>query len=206
MNAHVVTLESAAHARVEMLLPWYATATLPAAERAEVEAHLPRCTRCRSDLAFQTRLLGERDTPGVADDMALGWEALRHRLDAQAIGASSRRPARRWVGWPLAWGIQCAASLALLLIAVSPHLEPYRTLGAAGNGSTADALVVFKPDATETQMRAALRAADARLVGGPTTMDAYLLQMPDGGASALERLRGQPGVAQVVSLAAGTPP
>jgi anti-sigma factor RsiW len=202
VNAQVVPLETAEHARAELLLPWYANGTLPADARTAVEAHLARCTVCRADLVFQARLRQSGDAPGVADHAALGWEALRRRIDVQAHDAAPRRPERRWAGWPLAWGAQFVASLVLVVVAVSLQREPYRALGAGGVPS-ATALVVFRPGATETQIRAALRAVDARLVGGPTVMDAYLLQMQDGRASALQRLREQPGVATVESLVTG---
>jgi anti-sigma factor RsiW len=207
VKANILTLETAEHGRVELLLPWYVNATLPAGERAEVEAHLARCTRCKSELAFQTRLREWGDAPGVADDTALGWDALRRRIDSvKADGDPPRRSMRWWTGWPLAWGLQCVASLALVVVAVSLHREPYRALGAGSSVPTANALVVFQPSATEMQIRAALRATDARLVGGPTVMDAYLLQMPDAGAVALKRLRDQPGVAQVESLVSRNAP
>ena len=49
-------------------------------------------------------------------------------------------------------------------------------------------------------MRRALRAADARVVGGPTVTDAYLLRIPSLDADALARLRAEPAVARVESL------
>jgi hypothetical protein len=89
---------------------------------------------------------------------------------------------------------------AALLIGVSQHPDPYQALGSASSAPSANAVVVFRPDATEAQIRAALRTSDARLVGGPTVTDAYLLQMPGDGAAALKRLRAQPAVLRVESL------
>jgi hypothetical protein len=39
-------------------------------------------------------------------------------------------------------------------------------------------IVIFRADATEEDVRATLRAANASIVGGPTEADAYLLQSP----------------------------
>ena len=48
---------------------------------------------------------------------------------------------------------------------------------------------MFKPDAREADMRAALAASGASLVGGPTDADAYLLHVPAGARpSALAKL------------------
>ena len=78
--------------------------------------------------------------------------------------------------------------------------EPYRALGAAPGPATPNALVVFRAVATEAQIRSALRAADARLVGGPTVTDAYLLRLATPGAQTLARLREQGAVLRVESL------
>ncbi|MGZ5216143.1 MAG: zf-HC2 domain-containing protein, partial [Caldimonas sp.] len=64
----------------------------------------------------------------------------------------------------------------------------------------ANALALFHADATEQQIRAALRAVGARIVGGPTVTDAYLVRLGDPGPDALARLRAQPGVLRVESL------
>ena len=94
--------------------------------------------------------------------------------------------------------------MAVLVLASAwlflPPADSYRTLGAAGAPPAANALVVFRPDATEAEMRRALRAADARVVGGPTVTDAYLLRIPALDAEALARLRAEPAVARVESL------
>ena len=66
--------------------------------------------------------------------------------------------------------------------------------------------MIFRPEATEAQIRAALRASDARLVGGPTVTDAYLVQLAGPVPQALGRLRAQPGVARVESLVSGSSP
>jgi hypothetical protein len=45
-------------------------------------------------------------------------------------------------------------------------------------------IVIFRPDVTEAEMRGALRAANARLVDGPTAADAYVLTTPAAQRSA----------------------
>ena len=97
-----------------------------------------------------------------------------------------------------------AAVIVGLVLALGWHrlpLEPYRGLGVVP-ASEANAIAVFRADATQAQLSAALRAAQARIVGGPTSTDAYLLRLPDADPAALGRLRAQPGVLDVQSLQA----
>jgi len=50
-------------------------------------------------------------------------------------------------------------------------------------------IVMFQPNATEKDMRAALESAGASIVGGPTPANAYLLHVaPSGRAAAVARL------------------
>jgi hypothetical protein len=64
---------------------------------------------------------------------------------------------------------------ALLLSLSRPT---YHALGAAPAPANADALIIFRADATQDDVRRALRAANASIVGGPTAADAYLLRLP----------------------------
>ena len=207
MKARVLHLDSDEHGAVQAVLPWYANGTLDAAERAEVEAHLGDCPRCRADLEFQRQLRATPMAEALPGEVDRGWLALRARLDAPTAGTGrpvpprERRSAPRW--WPLALGLQ-AAFVAVLMLAGAwlflPRPDAYRTLGAAAPAQAANALVVFRPEATEAEMRRALRAADARVVGGPTVTDAYLLHLP---AASLARLRAEAVVARVESLEGG---
>jgi anti-sigma factor RsiW len=203
VKARILPLDSDEHRTVQTLLPWYANASLEDVERARVDAHLALCPRCQADVEFQRRLRGATlaEPPG---EVERGWLALRARLDTQPAGA--RRPPAR-AGWlatrwlPLALGLQTALVLVLATALLTPARQAeYRTLGSAPSALAANALVVFRPDATETEIRRALRACDARLVGGPTVTDAYLLRLPDLGAASLARLRAQRAVARVESL------
>jgi anti-sigma factor RsiW len=211
VKARILALDSDEHRQAELLLPWYTNGTLDAAQRARVEAHLLQCPRCQADVAFQAKL---RDVAGSVaaptGDAARGWAALRERLDPKPPVVRRAGPRRRWrwTGWwPLAFGVQAAVILGLAIawVGVTLRPEPYQTLGAATSAPAANALVVFRPEATEAQIRAALRASDARLVGGPTVTDAYLVQLAGPVPQALGRLRAQPAVSRVESLVSGSP-
>ena len=204
MKARVFQLDSDPHRAAQTLLPWYGNATLDAEERVWFEAHLGECPRCQADVEFQRHLqaLPAAIPAGAADR---GWLALRARLDAKP--AADIRPATSTSGWamrwlPLALGLQAMLVLVLATAWLAPpRPAEYRTLGSAASVTTANALVVFRPEATEAAIRQALRAADARIVGGPTVTDAWLLRLPDtGAAGSLARLRAEPAVARVESL------
>jgi len=198
---NVIPLDPEGHSRVQALLPWYVTGRLEDNERVQVEAHLAGCARCRAELALERQLHATQAAPDDADAGAAdhGFARLRQRL-------AKTPPRLPWWGWAL--GLQFAAiavlGVALALLLARPAGAPYRGLGGAGTG--ANAIVMFSPDATETQIRQALHAVDARLVGGPTTTRAYLLALPFADAGMLARLRGQPGVTMAESLAAEATP
>jgi anti-sigma factor RsiW len=206
VKARILTLDTDEHRVVQSVLPWFVNGTLGRAEASLVEAHLVQCARCRADAASQDRL---RTLPVDADpagDIEHDWALLRGRLEARPA-AAARRPSATAHGWrtrwlPFAFGVQGAVVLVLAfaLFGSTRQDETYRTLGAAPGAAVANALVVFRSDATEAEIRHALRASGARLVGGPTVTDAYLLRVPDLGTQALGRLRAQPAVASVESL------
>jgi anti-sigma factor RsiW len=202
VKARVLHLDSDAHGAAQALLPWYVNGTLDAAEHAAVDAHLGDCARCRADLELQ-RLVRATPVASPPGDVDRGWLALRRRLEAEAapkppIASPVRRPAPRWLMPALALQAAFGVVLAAAWLA-PPRVGDYRTLGAAP-AAPANALVVFRADATEAEIRAALRAVDARIVGGPTVTDAYLLRLPASGAASLSRLRGERSVARAESL------
>ena len=206
MNARILPLDSDEHRIAQQLLPWFVNESLDASESAQVAAHLVHCARCQADVAVQVGLRAVCVDVEGDNTVERDWSAMRGRLDpAPAAPPPPRaaRTARPWwkQGLQIALALQAAVMLvlAVALIGESSRSEPYRALGGAPSAE-ANVLAVFRADATETQMREALRAASARIVGGPTVTDAYLLRLSDAGPDALARLRMQPGVARVESL------
>ncbi|MGZ5892368.1 MAG: zf-HC2 domain-containing protein [Caldimonas sp.] len=206
MKARILALDSDEHRLAQELLPWFVNGTLDAAEAAQVTAHLAHCSRCQADAAAHADLRAMTADAGPRGDVDRDWAALRSRLDAAPAAAPHRfaAAARPWwrQGLQAALALQAAVVLvlAVALVGVSSRTEPYRALGAAPASAEANALALFHADATEQQIRAALRAVDARIVGGPTVTDAYLVRLGDPGPDALARLRAQPGVLRVESL------
>lgn len=214
MKARVFQLHGGEHDEVQAILPWYVNGTLDDARVQRVREHLAHCAACQGDLAWQERLRAaapDAPAPAAAREVDRQWAALAARI-ASDTGASARAPVRarepsriRW--WPLAFGLQTAlvALLAIVWFAAPPREPAYQALGAAPTATSANVLVVFRPSATELEIRRALRANHAQLVAGPTVTDGYLLRMEPLTSQALARLRGDGVVLRVDSLETQAP-
>ena len=186
------------HVAVQALLPWYARGQLDADEMSEVQAHLLNCPACRAELEAERPLQTLLSLPATAPagDVESGLARMRARIKADA--APARAP--RWVAWAL--GGQGLAIAGLLAVLVLPRVmvmsEPaaYQGLSAAPQKATAEALIMFRPDASEQRIRELLQAHGAEVVGGPTEAGAYLLRL-HGGNAALPQLRAE----SIVTLA-----
>lgn len=207
--ARVIQLDTDEHQAVQALLPWYVNGTLQHEELALVQGHLAQCPRCQADAAWQDGLRASLPAaqPAARADVDRQWAALSQRL------AAARPPAPRWqqalIAWirarwmPLALGLQSVTLVTALTLAwwaAPPSEELYRALGAAPNAPAANALVVFRSTATEADIRHALRANRAQIVGGPTVTNAYLLHLSALSTEALSRLRTDRAVLRVESL------
>ncbi|GAA0744572.1 zf-HC2 domain-containing protein [Ideonella azotifigens] len=199
----VVPLDPGGHADVLVLLPWYLGGSLDAVERAQIDAHLAGCARCRAALAEERQLAAlQAESASPTGNVNQGLAALRQQLAANP----PRRPQATRGRWA-AWGSLAAvlAGVAVLPVLWQHETEPsYRGLGSAG--VAANAVVKFRADTTEAQIRAALSDSGAKLVGGPTATQLYLLALPVANAEALARLRQLPGVTLAESLDAGGAP
>ena len=142
-------------------------------------------------------------------DVDQRWSALSASVAAAGENPRSAGIAEwlktRW--FPLTVAIQCVLVVAVAIgwFAIPQQAEPFRALGAppTAGAVSANALVVFRPSASEAEMRAALRAHNAQLVGGPTVADAYLLHLPELSDRALASLREEASVLRVDSLESG---
>jgi hypothetical protein len=155
-----------------------------------------------------------------APEIEPGWASMAARIRSLQ-GRQARFPSRLatmgrrlaapplMVGWK-AWAA-AATAVAIVLAGASairtPPQAPYRTLSAPPHSAPGNLVVVFRPDATETQIRLALRSAHARLVGGPTAADAYVLLAPQADREeAISRLRGNPSVVLAEPIDEGEAP
>jgi hypothetical protein len=208
MTGRIIPMRGDPHQQVQNLLPWFVTGQLESDDLKLVESHLAECAGCRFEADVERRLRDE--VAALPDGLEVGWARMEAKLDAAKprtpLPAGFRRLAaalgRRfagsrgaWLGWGLA--IQSVALAAAVGLAIRPTAPPaaYRALGAEPASARGDVVVIFRPQTREVEMRAALRAAGARLVDGPTAANGYVLDIPaQRRASAVSGLRRDPGV------------
>lgn len=226
MNKQVVPINESVHDQVNRLLPWFVANTLHGAERDLVSQHLNVCPDCQIDFALQCKLQSIEPlvdyAGGDAPDVDRALAAMRRRIDLRqpsnqvAVDTRVRQGSVRmpgfgmttfspWVSWALAAQFLLIVGLTVRLLALPDNpVSGYRTLGTPTQ-SNANLIVSFKPDTAERDMRGLLRHAGARIVGGPTVTDAYLLQVPDDQVHAVrDELAAQPSIAIAEVLRGGT--
>lgn len=212
--AEIIRLRGSPHERAQQLLPWYVNGTLEADEAAMVEAHLAECAECRADLAAEQALA--REVAALPLDVEHAWSTLSDRIDAAGPPRRLAEPVpflRRKVamGWALGGPLAAAAAVAFAVAVVpgtpSPVEETYRALGSAPTAAPGNALVMFRPDARDSDLRAALTKAGARVVDGPTASGAYVVRIaPASRAQALDGLRATPQIVLAEPIDSGSQP
>jgi hypothetical protein len=109
---------------------------------------------------------------------------------------------RTWLRAAVALQFGAIAVLAALLARPSAQPDNYRVLGAAGANGMARVVVTFRPDTPEAELRRIVRASGARIVGGPTVTDAWLVGADGKLDPVLARLRAEPAVTLAEPLVA----
>jgi hypothetical protein len=211
MNSHLA--KPVTHQAVQQLLPWMLAGTLDSAELAMIQPHLQSCAQCQADLAWQRKLRAAAPPPDAGFDADRAFAQLLPRLGPQAPRVSMLGRWRKaaaangaWLKWTAAAQLAAIGVLSVLLARPWHDGAGYRALGAAARAD-ANAVVVFRPDTTEREMRRILQASGARVVDGPTVTDAYVLALPASRAdAALARMRAERAVTLAQPLAAGAPP
>jgi anti-sigma factor RsiW len=219
---NIIRLHPGRHDEIRALLPWYVTGRLDTADQARVVAHLSACRECQDDLQFERRL--EIEVAVAPVDVEHGWAWMRRRIETapspprggvvsawygKVMGETARiwRAAPSWLGWALA----TQAVLVLIAGALTARMTGnpaaparYHALSSVQATPSGNAVVIFRPDTRELVMRQALKAADARLIDGPTAADAYVLHVPPAErARALVGLRARSEVVLAQPLDAG---
>jgi hypothetical protein len=212
--AEIIRLRGSPHEQAQQLLPWYVNGTLEADEAAMVETHLAECAECRADLIAE-RVLA-REVAALPLDVEHAWSTLSDRIDAAGPPCRLAEPVpflRRKVaiGWALGGPLAAAAAVAFAVAVVPgaplPAGETYRALGSASTAAPGNALIMFKPDARDSDLRAALTKAGARIVDGPTASGAYVVRIaPVSRAQALDGLRATPQIVLAEPIDPGSQP
>jgi anti-sigma factor RsiW len=198
--ADIIRLNDDPHAQTQHLLPWYVTGALDGQELAQVEAHLADCAECREDAEIEKALASQVRT--LPCDVERGWATLKARIDG-APRPGPRKAALFSRRIPVWWALGAQAAILAIVVPILAFapLRLYRTLGAAPASASGNLIVVFRPDAPESALRAILTQNQARIVDGPTSTDAYVLHVnPERHAAVLARLKADPDVALAEAL------
>lgn len=200
------------HLDAQDALPWLANGTLAGAELERVQAHVATCAHCRADLALLRTVHAAGPGPDLDFDPDRALARLMPQLDAPQLDAAPPQaktgPLQRWRDRVAAndrtWlraavACQFGAIAVLAALLARPSGQPdspdsYRVLGAAGANGMARVVVTFRPDTPEAELRRIVRASGARIVGGPTVTDAWLVGADGRLDPVLARLRAEPAV------------
>lgn len=174
------------HEEAARLLPWLVNGTLAAEERERMERHVRDCLACRSELREQQALreLLQRH-PDAYTSAEAGFATLSQRLQARGPRRFARAP-RRLLSWSRGAGALAVASAAAVALAVALWVglrgptEPgpaYRTLSAARQEEGLRLDLVFSAGATERDVRDVLAGIDGTIVGGPSAIGRYTIEL-----------------------------
>ncbi len=189
MTGRVLPFDPSAHAAADALLPFFVNGTLRGKELAFVEEHVRACERCQVEVDWLREVFAAcaavepapETTPADLRRFARIERPTPAGISAARISHEWRK-AQPWTRWVLAAQLAAIAVLGTLLATETRNEGAYRTLGAA-NGSAAvrDAIaVMFDPGVTESEIRRVVLVAGARIVDGPTSTNAYVLEVPAG--------------------------
>jgi anti-sigma factor RsiW len=216
MTGRIIRLHGDPHQETQALLPWYVTGQLDASDQAQVEAHLGHCPECQAELRIERSL--QLEIAGLSIDAEHSWAQLQRRREfspprrryAATVGgwlrAAGRGAGRQWRSSAagLRWAVAAQFLLIVVLgVLVLPTARParYHALGAAPVAASGNAVVIFRPDTSERNLRQALRSSHARVVDGPTSADAFVIHIPPAertAALAMLRRRGDIELAEPV--------
>lgn len=179
--AEAQTLSPAERQRFLQALPWHLNGTLDASERAWMDDALRRCPWAEQALAREQALLHSIAAPQPAD-ADLGLQALLSRVRPARAAAAPAQPSWAQALWSWLATPQLGLAMAALVLAQALVIGWMVAAPPADTGMRSTPVtevrtlrVTFVSEATEVQLRTALRSAGARVVGGPTPFGEYWL-------------------------------
>lgn len=203
-----------------LLMPWYASGSLPEHERRDVEAHLRTCAACRAEL--ESVGVFRQHTRDLFESQPFPEQRIHDAVIARLndeISRNNRTSGRRSFVETFLQGLMrpsWAPAIAVALIVVqagaiawlsyerSQTTPQITTRGIAP--AAARIRIVFNPGATEQDIRSALQTLGGRIVDGPTADGAYIVELPAIAPTELSQrlraLRERPGLIERIENAA----
>jgi hypothetical protein len=158
-------------------LPWYPDHLTPE-QRGAVQAHAAECSGCRHELEAISGVMEASESPAADSHYA----RVRARIEAAAPAPATAGPSpeRRGFGWTS----QAAAAALLLAVGATTAIGISRWMSAEPTYQTAEVSgqagglqVVFRPDASATEIAEALRRLGAQIVDGPSPLGVYRIEL-----------------------------
>lgn len=198
-------------------LPWYVNGTLNAKDRAAMDAYLAKSSLAREEVQYYERMATtmQRRAENIPADIGLVQTLQRIKVSPKAQATpTAARPAKpdepadeqSWFqrllggGW-MKPALGCAAAVIIaqgvLLVQQRDEAVVYRGKATITDAKTSGAKaetaylrVVFKPNATEGELRLLLASSNAWIAGGPGQSGEYYLRFtPDQVQGAMEALK-----------------
>jgi anti-sigma-K factor RskA len=186
MTGRILTFDSSAHSAVDALLPWYVNGTLRGDELATVEQHVRTCGQCQSEIEWLRQVFAACAALSPLEEAP---------MERFSVTGNAARPgpqfwrARLAGGWrtatPLVRGLLAAQLAAIVVLGAMVAVESgnkanYQTLGAESRTAPSRnaVAVVFDPAAPEAEIRRIVAGVGARIVDGPTSTHAFVLELP----------------------------
>jgi anti-sigma factor RsiW len=204
------------HGEFLELLPFFVNGTLAPESRAAVEEYVAEHPKAKAELALQQAIRSSVREEAPEVPVSLGFDRTMARVDeglAPARPATSRaaigQRVREWARWfritpalATACTVVAVQAVVILMMAVGRE-EPFESVrGGAVSADNVVVQVLFRPEAAERDLRAALQRSGGRLIDGPTDLGFYFVAVPtDQGRAALATLRAEAAVqdAQIVA-------
>jgi anti-sigma factor RsiW len=199
-------------------LPWYVNGTLNAKDRAAMDAYLAKSSLARDEVQYYERMAAtmQRRTENIPADIGLAQTLQRIKVSPKAQGTHTTVPRVKpnapdtsepnWFQRLLSGGwmkpaLGCAAAVivaqGVLLVQQRDAAIVYRGKASITDVKTTGAKteaaylrVVFKPNATEGELRLLLASSNAWIAGGPGQAGEYYLRFtPDQVQGAMDLLK-----------------
>lgn len=194
-----------------LLLPWHVNRTLDKSQHAAVDHALEESAELAAEKAWLKSLRQSLKQHGPTRTNDAGLDVLMARIAGERDGSvrpfpsapAVSRPTWRTRGFAIAASIILAQGVLLGMLLLERdepgNLAPLGGPRVATGGVMLQ--VVFREQASEAAIRAALLEARGEIVGGPGTLGVYLVRVDN--ARALELLRKHSGVVESAALEGG---
>lgn len=207
-------------------LPWYVNGTLNAKDRAAMDAYLAKSSLARDEVQYYERMTAtmQRRAENIPADIGLAQTLQRIKvspkaptapLTARSVAPDASEPSwfqrlldGGWMKPALGCAMAVIVAQGVLLVQQRDEAIVYRGKGLAVDGKTtgtkAEATylrVVFKPSATEGELRLLLASTSAWIAGGPGQSGEYYLRFtPDQVLGAMDALKASGLVSEVAPV------